>query len=209
MRSARAQWPAVFLDINGALIHDSWHRDNHADPARMRLAPGAAEALERLAQAPLRLVIVSHQRDVSLDKMETQLQRLFARCGARLHAAYWCPHDSHDLHDPRGALATYAGACTCRKPQPGMLLRAQREHDIDLSQSWLIGEHANDIEAGNRAGCRSILTDGGNEAAWHSEPARLPYAIVTNLHDAAQMIVERHAYEHAEPAPEVTGTHFA
>lgn len=200
MQSARAQWPAVFLDINGTLIHDTLDDINHVDPARLRLAPGAAQALALLAQAPLRLIIVSNQRDVALgriphgalDRMETQLRRLFAHCGAMLHAAYWCPHDPH------GQVAAYARACTCRKPQPGMLLHAQREHDINLAQSWVIGEQPGDIEAGNRAGCRSILTDGGNETAWQSEPARLPYAIVTNLHDAAQMIVERHAYEHPE-----------
>lgn len=197
VQSTQAQWPAVFLDKDGTLLHDEPY---NVDPTRMRFAPGAAAALSLLAQAPLRLIVVSNQGGVALGRfpysalegMEAHLRRMFADCGATLHAAYWCPHD------PRGNVAPYACACECRKPQPGMLLRAQREHHIDLAQSWMVGDILNDIEAGNRAGCRSILTDCGNETEWQSTPVRLPYAIVTNLHDAAQMIVERHAYEHPE-----------
>lgn len=193
----QSQSAAVFLDKNGIVINDAF---DEVKSTRMQFAPGVAHALALLAQAPLKLIVVSNQNGVALGQfphsalaeMEMQLEQMFAECGATLHAAYWCPHD------PRGKVAPYACACDCSKPQPGMLLRAQRDHNLDLAQSWVIGDILSDVEAGNRAGCRSILADSGNDTEWQSSPARLPYAIVTNLYDAAQMIVERHSYEHPE-----------
>jgi D-glycero-D-manno-heptose 1,7-bisphosphate phosphatase len=195
---------AVFLDKDGTLLeNDPWN----VDPTRMRFAPGAAEALALFARTPLRLIVVSNQAGVALGRfpveallaVEAHLRRKFARCGATLDAVYWCPHH------PDGEALPYAVACGCRKPQPGMLLRASREYGIDLARSWMVGDILDDVEAGNRAGCRSILADCGNETGWQSDPARLPYAIVSNLYDAAQLIVERHAYERETPRPIVCG----
>lgn len=192
--------PAVFLDKDGTLLENEPY---NVDPARMRFAPGAAAALALLARTPFLLVVVSNQPGVALgrfdasalDAVEAQLRRMFASCGATLHAALWCPHH------PRGSVAPYARACDCRKPQPGMLLRASREHGIDLARSWMVGDILDDVEAGNRAGCRSILADCGNETEWQSDPARLPYAIVSSLRDAAKVIVERDAYERETTRP--------
>ncbi|WP_042288006.1 D-glycero-alpha-D-manno-heptose-1,7-bisphosphate 7-phosphatase [Paraburkholderia mimosarum] len=186
--------PAVFLDKDGTLLENVPY---NVAPGRMRFAPGVADALALLARTPLRLVVVSNQRGVALGRfahtalagVEERLHRMFADCGATLHAAYWCPHD------PLGHVAPWACDCDCRKPQPGMLLRASREHGIDLARSWMVGDILDDVEAGNRAGCRAILVDCGNETEWQSAPARLPYAIVANLHEAAQVIVERFHYE--------------
>lgn len=191
-RMPHAARAAVFLDKDGTLLEDVPY---NVDPAHMRFAPGAAQALALLARTPLRLVVVSNQRGVALgrfapaalDGVQAQLRRMFADCGATLHAAYWCPHDPPGPGAPCG--------CACRKPKPGMLLRASREHDIDLSRSWMVGDILDDVEAGNRAGCRSILVDCGNETEWQSVPARLPYALVSNLHEAAQVIVERYEHE--------------
>jgi len=189
-----ATHPAVFLDKDGTLLENVPY---NVDPDRMRFAPGVAQALALLARTPLRLVVVSNQRGVALGHfahtalagVENRLRRMFADCGATLHAAYWCPHD------PLGHVAPYACDCDCRKPQPGMLLRASREHGIDLARSWMVGDILDDVEAGNRAGCRAILADCGNETVWQSAPARMPYAIVANLLEAAQVIVERYHYE--------------
>lgn len=194
MNRTSNQRPAVFLDKDGTLLENVPY---NVDPAKMRFAPGAGEALELLARSPFRLVVVSNQGGVAhgrfareaLHGVERQLRRMFERCGATLDAACWCPHD------PAGHVMPYASACLCRKPQPGMLLRAGRELRLDLTRSWMVGDILNDVEAGNRAGCRSVLVDCGNETEWQSAPRRLPYAIVANLYEAAQMIVERHAYE--------------
>jgi len=191
---------AVFLDKDGTLLDDVPY---NVDPSRMRFAPGAADALALLARYPLRLIVVSNQGGVALgrfpyaalDAVEARLREMFAQCGATLAGAYWCPHH------PDGSVAPYACACECRKPAPGMLLRAAREQRVELASSWMVGDILNDVEAGNRAGCRTILVDCGNETEWQAAPERVPYALVTNLRDAAQMIVETFEHEQQRRAP--------
>lgn len=190
--------PAVFLDKDGTLLDDVPY---NADPARMRFSRGAAEALALLARYPLRLFVISNQGGVALgrfphaalERVDARLRAMFASCGATLAGVYWCPHD------PRGHVAPFACRCDCRKPAPGMLLRAAREHGVDLRTSWMVGDILDDVEAGNRAGCRAILTDCGNETEWQAAPMRVPYAFVTDLRDAAQMIVDTFDYERRQP----------
>ena len=87
---------------------------------------------------------------------------------------YYCPHY------PDGKIQKYKIECDCRKPKPGLILQAAREHDIDLSNSWMIGDILNDVEAGNRAGCKTILLDNGNETEWIWNEIRTPAFIVNN-----------------------------
>jgi histidinol-phosphate phosphatase family protein len=186
--------PAVFLDKDGTLLDDVPY---NVDPQQMRFANGAAEALALLARHPLPLFVISNQSGVALgrfphaalERVEERLHAMFASCGATLAGVYWCPHHPH------GTVLPYARRCDCRKPAPGMLLRAAREHRIDLASSWMVGDILDDVEAGNRAGCRTILADCGNETEWQATPGRVPYAFVTDLRDAAQMIVETFDYE--------------
>jgi len=186
--------PAVFIDKDGTLLADVPY---NVDPARMRFARGAADALALLARYPLRLFLISNQSGVAngrfpyaaLGAVETRLHAMFASCGATLSGVYWCPHH------PQGRVAPYACRCDCRKPAPGLLLRAAREHRVALASSWMVGDILDDVEAGNRAGCRTILVDCGNETEWQNAPGRVPYAFVTNLYDAAQMIARTFAYE--------------
>lgn len=190
--------PAVFFDKDGTLLDDIPY---NVDPARMRFAPGAADALAILARYPLRLFVVSNQGGVALgrfsysalERVDAQLRAMFAACGATLSEVYWCPHH------PDGRVAPYALRCDCRKPEPGLLLRAAREHRVDLASSWMVGDILDDVEAGNRAGCRTILADCGNETEWQAASGRVPYALVTSLRDAAQMIVE--TFEHEQHVP--------
>jgi len=190
--------PAVFLDKDGTLLDDVPY---NVDPDRMRFAPGAADALALLARHPLRLFVISNQGGVALgrfpyaalERVEARLHAMFASCGATLSGVYWCPHH------PLGKVPPYTRRCDCRKPAPGLLLRAAREHDVDLASSWMVGDILDDVEAGNRAGCRTILADCGNETEWQTAPGRVPYALVTNLRDAAQMIVETFEYERRPP----------
>jgi histidinol-phosphate phosphatase family protein len=178
---------AVFLDKDGTVLDDVPY---NVDPRKMRFAPGARAALELLAAYPYRLIVVSNQGGVAqgrfaidaLDAVEHQLRVMFAACGATLDGFYSCPHD------PRGHVAPYACACDCRKPAPGMLLRAAHDHGIDLRASWLVGDILNDVEAGNRAGCRTILLDNGNETEWRDGPRRRPFAYANDLHGAARLV---------------------
>ncbi len=100
----------------------------------------------------------------------------------RLSGFYYCPHHPH------GKIPEYAVDCFCRKPRPGLLQKAALEHEIDLASSWLVGDILHDIEAGNRAGCRTVLIDNGNEAEWDLSPRRQPEFIVKNVYEAALTI---------------------
>jgi histidinol phosphatase-like enzyme len=96
---------------------------------------------------------------------------------------YYCPHH------PSGNVPPYSVECTCRKPRPGLLQRAAYELALDLEASWMIGDILDDVEAGHRAGCRSILMDNGGETEWDLRGPRSPAALVPNLVDAATHIL--------------------
>jgi histidinol-phosphate phosphatase family protein len=180
--------PAVFLDKDGTLLDDVPY---NVDPALMRFAPGAREALTLLAAYPFARFVISNQAGVALGKfassalrnVEIRLRRLFSECGATLRGVYWCPHH------PQGSVEAYALVCDCRKPAPGSLLRAAREHRLDLAHSWFIGDILDDVEAGNRAGCRTVLLDNGHETEWLAGEQRVPAARAADLYEAAQIVV--------------------
>ncbi|CAG9229039.1 D,D-heptose 1,7-bisphosphate phosphatase [Paraburkholderia sabiae] len=185
------QKAAVFIDKDGTLIEDVPY---NVDPQQMRFAPGACEALAELACCPFTLIVISNQSGVALGRfeigalsaVEAKLHEMFASCGATLDGVYWCPHH------PEGRVAGYSQACDCRKPAPGMLLRAAREHDIDLHASWFVGDILDDVEAGNLAGCKTILLDNGHETVWRRSQSRMPTAYARDLHRAALMILHSH-----------------
>jgi histidinol-phosphate phosphatase family protein len=134
--------------------------------------------------------VVSNQSGVArgyfpeeaLRAVENRLCGLLAEFGVPLDGFYYCPHH------PEGGAQGYAIDCDCRKPRPGLILQAAREHDLDLPHSWVVGDILNDIEAGRRAGCRTVLVDNGNETEWVLTPERLPHHIATDLIEAALII---------------------
>lgn len=151
---------AVLLDRDGVLIADVGHLTS---PDQIRVLPRVPEALRRLRAAGWRLIVATNQSVVARGRItEAQLREIHrvllealrAR-GAEIDAVYYCPHH------PAGAVAEYRRACDCRKPGPGMLLRAAREWRLDLSQSVVVGDAPSDIEAGRRAGCRTVLIGSG------------------------------------------------
>lgn len=180
---------AVFLDKDGTLIEDVPY---NVDPALMRLAPDAGVALRKLSEAGYKLFVVSNQSGVArglfpvsaLGAVEERLKDMLAKCGVTLDGFYYCPHH------PEATVAEYAVSCSCRKPAPGMLVQAAAEHGIALERSWMIGDILNDVEAGHRAGCRSILLDNGNETEWEVNWLRLPDRVVSDLGAAANGILD-------------------
>lgn len=185
---------AVFLDKDGTLIDDI---PFNVDPNRIRLSDGALEALSLLQHLDYRLIVVTNQSGVArgffpecaLIEVENRLRELLASAEVTLTDFYYCPHH------PEGKIKEYAIECECRKPQPGMLHHAALEHDLDLSVSWLIGDILNDIEAGNRVGCRTVLVNNGHETEWIMSPLRQPDFIVSNLLEAAHIIVNDNVLE--------------
>lgn len=179
--------PAVLFDKDGTLVENIPY---NVDPALIRLAPYAAEAIARVHAEGFRIVVVSNQPGVALGRFEerallgvgARLREAFVQVGVPLDGMYWCPHH------PDGMVARYAYDCTCRKPKAGMLLRAARDLDIDLTRSWMVGDILDDIEAGRRAGCRTVLLDVGHETEWNITPLRQPHAVAPNLAVAAEAI---------------------
>ena len=131
--------------------------------------------------------------DVSaLDRMALvvrRLEELLAPEDAALDGFYYCPHQ------PGGRVRAYAVECLCRKPSPGLIEDACREHDLDPVRSWMIGDVLDDVEAGRRAGCRSIMIDSGHETAWRRGPERVPHLMAPNLLAAADQILRTAAHE--------------
>jgi D-glycero-D-manno-heptose 1,7-bisphosphate phosphatase len=179
---------AVFLDKDGTLIEDVPY---NVEPKHMRLVAGATEALHLLARSGYRLIVVSNQPGVALGlfpeyalrAVEQRLQELLLPAGVSLHGFYYCPHF------PRAKIPAYRLHCNCRKPAPGMLTRAARDHALELRSSWLVGDILDDIEAGRRANCKTVLVNNGNETEWELTAERCPHAVATDLLEAARTIV--------------------
>lgn len=183
---------AVFLDKDGTLLEDLPY---NVDPARMALAAGALRALDALAGSELRVCVVTNQPGVALglhaeqdlQPVERWLRDTCAGRGVAFGGMYACPHHPHGLVRP------YARACECRKPAPGLLLRAARDHELALAECWMVGDTLDDIEAAHRAGCRAILLDNGNETRWQRTPLRTPDYAVPSLPAAVDLILSRPA----------------
>jgi D,D-heptose 1,7-bisphosphate phosphatase len=177
---------AVFLDKDGTLVQDVPY---NVDPQLIEPAEGALDALRLLGRAGYQLVVVSNQSGVArglfpetaLLPVEEKLRDLFAQAGAELAGFYFCPHH------PQGSVSEYAVECACRKPKPGMLLRAAAELDLDLARSWMIGDILDDVEAGHRAGCRSILVDLGTESL-PTDPLRAPDFVARDTVHALEIV---------------------
>jgi D-glycero-D-manno-heptose 1,7-bisphosphate phosphatase len=168
--------PAVFLDRDGTINEDV---DYLRHPDQMRLIPGAAAAIARLNQRGLAVIVVTNQSAVArglltendLAAIHLHLHELLAAEGAHVDGIYYCPHH------PEAANADFRRDCDCRKPGPGMLLQAARDHGLDLAASVMIGDSRRDLEAGKIAGCKSlILVRTGHGSAEETGLARLSFS---------------------------------
>lgn len=162
MNTTATTHPAVFLDRDGVLITDSGypHLDEH-----LVLIPGAADAVRRLNTLGYLVVIVTNQSGVArgmfteerMHAFNDMLVRRLAAKGARIGAVYACPfHD--EAEDPKYFHPDHPD----RKPNPGMILRAIADHNLDPARSFLIGDRQSDMEAARRAGMPGFLFEGGN-----------------------------------------------
>lgn len=175
----------IFLDRDGTLNPDPGYIQS---PDRFELFPGAAEALARLKQAGARLIVVTNQSGIArgflslsdLDRVHEKLRRLLNAAGVSLDAIYFCPH-----HPDEG--------CRCRKPETGMIDQAVREHGVDISRSYYIGDHARDMQLAKRVGAKSVLVTTGTEGAETlSELAAgglVPDRVAGSLRDAVEWIL--------------------
>lgn len=191
---------AVFIDKDGTLIEDIPY---NVDPSKIRLYPEVGEALNFMARHGFELIVVSNQsgvakgyfKEIALQDVESTLRSMFAEQGIRLAGFYYCPHD------PEGEVEAYSIECGCRKPNPGLIFKAAGELDIKLHESWMIGDILNDVEAGNRAGCRTILVNRRHETEWFMNERRKPDCIVENMLEAAELVVNGKQADRRERVP--------
>ena len=189
--------PAVFLDKDGTLINDVPY---NVDPALISLAPGVQEGTKRLYEAGYELIVVTNQSGVARGYFPESAiaaveQKLRSLLKVPLTGFYYCPHH------PEGRIPEYSRACKCRKPNPGLLIEASKKHNLDLPRSWMVGDILNDIEAGNRAGCRSLLVDCGNETEWDLSSMRIPYCRLSNFQQAVNHILYSYEPRNQEQFP--------
>lgn len=158
---------AVFLDRDGTL---NKHVGFLRDVQKLELMEGAAEAVRLINRRGFLAVVVTNQPVVArgeitvgeLELIHQKLETLLGAEGAYLDAIYYCPH--HPDKGYKGEVPELKVECSCRKPNPGMLLQAARDYNIELSESWMIGDSERDIIAGKRAGCKTLrLADAGGE----------------------------------------------
>jgi D-glycero-D-manno-heptose 1,7-bisphosphate phosphatase len=142
---------AVFLDRDGTIIEDTGYI---ADPATVRLLPGAAEAIFRLNRAGLPAIVVTNQSGIARGLFDertyamvaARLDDLLAARGARLDAHYYCPHHPD-----------YTGPCDCRKPGPALYRRAAADHGLHLASSWWVGDRVRDVTPAERFQGNGVL----------------------------------------------------
>lgn len=182
---------AVFLDRDGTLLDEEGYL---GDPEGVQLLRGAARAVAELNAAGLATVLVTNQSGVArgifdeerLAAVHARVAELLSEEGAHLDLVLFCPH-----HPEHGA-PPYRRVCDCRKPAPGMLLRAARALDVDLARSWVVGDAARDLEAGRNAGVPNLVLvltgKGGTAAAELSSEEKRDVHVVADLPAAAALI---------------------
>jgi D-glycero-D-manno-heptose 1,7-bisphosphate phosphatase len=180
---------AVFLDRDGTLLVE--RGGPPTDPEAVELVPGAAAAVRELAGAGWRRVVVTNQSglarghyDLATYRAVTgRMRELLAAEGATLDAVCHCPHH------PEGAVEEWSVVCDCRKPAPGLLLRAAEELGLDLAASWCIGDAARDVESGRAAGCRTILVLTGKGRGERERIDESATRVAADLREAARIVL--------------------
>jgi len=155
---------AIFLDRDGVINEIVYHKemgilDSPSNPDEFKLLPDVGKAINKFHELGFKTIVISNQPGLAKDKftmdifkkIQKKMEQELAKTGSYLDGQYYC------LHHPEGTNKEYTKACECRKPKPGLILKAAEKHDIDLANSWMIGDGVTDIKAGQNAGCKTIL----------------------------------------------------
>jgi histidinol-phosphate phosphatase family protein len=139
----------VFIDRDGVI---NYNRDDYVKSwEEFEFIPGSIEAIKKINRTARLLIVITNQSPIgrgifdteTLDSIHMKMLHELSKAGARIDAIFYCPHSPNDN-------------CDCRKPKPGLILRAAKEFNIDLSDSWMVGDSKSDMKAGEEAGCRTI-----------------------------------------------------
>lgn len=183
---------AVFLDKDGTINEDLGYLDH---PDKIKLLPRSAEAIKLLNEAGYKVLVISNQAGVArgivtedmVQSIDKRLHKEVLKGGGYLDGIYYCPHH------PEHGLYPYRSDCECRKPKNGLLKRASKEHNIDISASYMIGDKVTDIEAGNSLKARTILVltgKGKEESKKILSDVQKPAHIADDLFSAVSIILK-------------------
>jgi len=155
---------AIFLDRDGVINEVIYHKemgivDSPSSVEQFKLLSDIGKAINKLQELGFKVIVISNQPGLAkkhydidvFEKIKKKMETELAKYGAKLDAEYYC------LHHPEAKIVEYQVICNCRKPEPGMILQATKEHNIELSKSWMIGDGINDIQAGQKARCKTIF----------------------------------------------------
>jgi D-glycero-D-manno-heptose 1,7-bisphosphate phosphatase len=184
---------AVFIDRDGTLSDEIGYV-NHV--SRYRMLPRSAEAIKKLNESGIPAVLVTNQAGVArgyfpeerIFEVHKRMEELLAEGGALLDGVYYCPHH------PSAGEPPYRAECDCRKPKPGLLLRAASELDLDISRSYMVGDKFSDVQLAHTAGCKGILVlTGYGRGEWEynrDEAGVTPEFVAEDLLDAVEWILK-------------------
>jgi D-glycero-D-manno-heptose 1,7-bisphosphate phosphatase len=178
---------AVFLDRDGTIIEDSGYV---AGRERVKFLPRSPQAIKLLNENGYKVIVISNQAGVArgyfseeaVKETNRYIQESLARQGALINRFYYCPHHIE------GVIEEYRKECYDRKPNPGMIEQAKSDFMVDLNKSFVIGDRYSDIEAGLRAGCRTVLL--GNGAADGEEITARPHRTARDLYEAVEWLLD-------------------
>ena len=161
-RNLQNKQKSIFLDRDGTI---NKYVGFLTDINQFELIDGVSEAIKKINNSGYLAIVVTNQPVIArgevsieeLNEIHNKLETLLGRDGAYIDGLYYCPHHPHKGYE--GERIEYKIDCDCRKPKPGMLLKAQIDFNIDLTKSWMIGDGDNDVIAGKNAGCKTIKLD--------------------------------------------------
>ncbi len=189
---------AVFLDRDGVLSDLVFNKgegrlSSPVTAGQLRVFPFVAEAVRKIRdELGFMAIVISNQPGVAkrqftlaeLERMNAKIRKALANGGVTLDGEYYC------LHHPAALIPKYRVVCDCRKPKPGLLLRAAREKDIDLGKSYFVGDGLMDVKAGRSAGCKTILV--GHKTTFLTrvieEEKSEPDFLVPSLHEVPDLL---------------------
>ena len=198
--------PAIFLDRDGVineLIYYPEHGivDSPFTEGQFKLIPAVGEAINKFHDLGFKVIVISNQPGIAkgnlsektFERISETMKKQLAKKGAFLDAEYYC------FHHPEAKVKRLKANCSCRKPEPGLILQAAKDMSIDLSRSWMIGDGLTDVKAGKEAGCRTILLGRMKCESCHlmDEQDSYPDFIAPNLLEASRIVEkEGGAYGH-------------
>ena len=178
---------AVFLDRDGTINVDV---DFLSSPSQLQLIPRSAEAIKELNDLGLPVIVITNQSGIArglyseddLHRVHAAMDEMLTRYGATISAYYYCPHHPHE------GIAPYVKECECRKPKPGMLLRAKKKFGFDLKRSFIVGDKLVDVQAGKSVGAVAIQVSTGYGVEEKDLCADIRDYYAVDLFDAVQFI---------------------